>query len=183
MKEDKQHAWIEKGYELVAQHGFNHLAVEVIARAMQKSKSSFYHYFGEMEVFKEALLAYHLQRAQLFTQDVSACTNVQPELIQVLLAYQIDVFFHKQLHIHRAESIYKNCIDRVFELNETSLTHKWIEYFDLHHKRLFARTFHRFITEHFCLLITQESYTATWITQYLQELTTMLLQLKAGDPS
>ena len=181
MKGKKRQAWIEEGYKLVARTGFEGLGVESISRSMNKSKSSFYHYFGEMEVFREELLHFHLSRAVGFGRDISACKNVRPELVDVFLDYQTDIFFHKQLHINRDYPSCKKCIDKVYEVHEKPLVEKWIDYFGLSHKKMFAKTFHRFMTEHFCLLIVYETYNREWILNYLKGLYQMLQQLKAGD--
>ena len=47
--------WIIKGYELFANKGSLGLKVEVISKAVNKSKSSFYHHFADIEVFLELL--------------------------------------------------------------------------------------------------------------------------------
>lgn len=57
--------WVEAGYQLFAEHGPKGLKVEVIARHVKKSKSSFYHHFSDLEVFTEELLFFHCVLALL----------------------------------------------------------------------------------------------------------------------
>lgn len=56
--------WIKAGYYVFGRKGPNGLNVELLAKRVKKSKSSFYYYFGDMESFQEALLAYHLERVK-----------------------------------------------------------------------------------------------------------------------
>ncbi|MEM9822482.1 MAG: TetR/AcrR family transcriptional regulator [Bacteroidota bacterium] len=181
MKGQKKQEWIEKGYELVAKDGFNCLGVELMAKVVNKSKSSFYHYFGDLDGFKEELLKHHLTSSHYFAQRVAQCKNIHPETLEVLLEHQTDVFFHKQLRINRGDLGFEQYIEKVFEIYEMAIVDKWIAYFDLQKKTLFVRTFNRFITEHFCLLITQESYTYDWLANYVQQLAEMLQQMKAEE--
>ncbi|MFT6210701.1 MAG: AcrR family transcriptional regulator, partial [Bacteroidia bacterium] len=51
---------------MVAYSGFGSISIESISRQVGKNKSSFYHHFGDTEVFKDELLTYHLLRAEQF---------------------------------------------------------------------------------------------------------------------
>ena len=43
---EKRKEWIEKSYTLVAEKGYESLNINSISRLVGKSKSSFYHHFG-----------------------------------------------------------------------------------------------------------------------------------------
>ncbi|NQZ48466.1 MAG: TetR/AcrR family transcriptional regulator, partial [Erythrobacter sp.] len=62
-KKDLLLPWIKAGYTLFAEEGPQGLKVEVIARRVNKSKSSFYHHFADLEVFTEFLLDHHLKQS------------------------------------------------------------------------------------------------------------------------
>ena len=51
MNKEGSKIWIVKGYELFAIYGFKGLKVETISREVGKKKSSFYHYFVDMDNF------------------------------------------------------------------------------------------------------------------------------------
>ena len=53
--------WIQEGYFVFGRKGPNGINIELLAKKLKKSKSSFYHYFGDLETFQEALLDYHLE--------------------------------------------------------------------------------------------------------------------------
>ncbi|MFT6731800.1 MAG: AcrR family transcriptional regulator, partial [Glaciecola sp.] len=45
---ERRKEWIERAYALVAEDGFECLSVNSISRLVGKSKSSFYHHFGDL---------------------------------------------------------------------------------------------------------------------------------------
>jgi AcrR family transcriptional regulator len=51
MHNDKKDTWIQAGYALFAEQGPSALKIEVLAKMVGISKSSFYHYFADLEVF------------------------------------------------------------------------------------------------------------------------------------
>ena len=73
--------WLEIGYSIFSAEGPKGLRVEVIARAMGKSKSSFYHHFGDLEGFVNTLLNYHEERGNIIAKRAQACTKNGPRLI------------------------------------------------------------------------------------------------------
>lgn len=181
MNEHKKQEWIEKGYVLVAENSFEYLSVNTICRAVAKSKSSFYHYFGDLEGYKDALVAYHLDRAHGFAEKINGCTTIQPDLIEVLMEYQTDIFFYKRLLIYRDKATYKSYNQKVFELYEHAVLDKWAVYFELHNRKIFVSKFNKFLTEHFLMSISLETYTYDWIKNYLVEITEMVYQMRKGD--
>ena len=96
MAKEYVQTWILAGYALFAAEGPKGLKIEVMAKMVNKSKSSFYHYFGELELFKDELMAYHLERAYDFANQIKSCNNIHPGLIEVMMDYKIDIFFYKQ---------------------------------------------------------------------------------------
>ena len=89
MNERKKQEWVEIGYVLVAENGFESLSVNGICRMVAKSKSSFYHFFGELALFKEELMNHHLERSYGFANQIKCCENILPDLIEVLMDYKI----------------------------------------------------------------------------------------------
>lgn len=166
-----------EGYRKVSEEGVSSLTVESISRAIQKNKSSFYHYFGDLEVFESELLAYHLERTRAFAQEVGACETILPGLIKVFLAYKTDIFFHQQLRFNRENPTYKVCFEQVFRMFEEAVMDTWIQFLGLEQKKGLARTFLHFISENFLLKITQETFTEDWLKAYIEEVVTLLQRM------
>ena len=180
MKENKKLEWIEEGYRLVAEHGFKSINIESIARAIGKNKSSFYHYFGDTEIYQSELLDYHLERSETFANQVSRCKNMKPDLVNIFVDHKTDLFFHKWLRINRANPEYKKCFERVFENYENAILEEWANFLGLEQQRLFAQTFLHLIAENFLLQITWETYNYDWLSKYLDEISDVLQQMNSA---
>jgi len=173
MNNPKRQEWITQGYELVAIHGFKGINVEQIARSMQKNKSSFYHYMGDWELFEEALLEEHKKLAGPFAEKARACENVLPDMINLFLEHKTDIFFHKQLRIHRQKPAYKACFQQAYSLFEEAILDKWIAFLGMQQQPLLAAKILTLVSDNFLLRITQEEYSYEWMVEYMQEVAGM----------
>ena len=162
---------------MVSELGFKSLNIESLARSLDKNKSSFYHYFGDLEIFESELLDHHLELARGFAEEVAACENIRTDMINVFVEHKADLFFHKRLRINRSNPAYKKCFEKVFDLYENAILDQWSEFLGLQNQRMFARTFLRLITENFLLQITQDSFTHEWLDNYLREVAGVLQQM------
>ena len=73
MTENKD-IWIKTGYEIFALSGENGLKIEVLAKKVGISKSSFYHHFADLEIFIAYLLKFHLHQSEVMA-DKEQITN------------------------------------------------------------------------------------------------------------
>jgi AcrR family transcriptional regulator len=169
--------WIEKGYEMMAMEGSGSLRVEVLSRVIGKNKSSFYYHFGGMEAFEQALLAYHMECVDQMAEKIQQCQNIRPDLFHLFLAHQTDLFFHKQLRIHRDNAIYQACFTDAFSKIETAMLPQWGSFFGLSEQHFFARVFLGLIAENFLLQITPQTLSYDWLNQYLKYIHSFWLQL------
>jgi AcrR family transcriptional regulator len=175
---EKRKEWIERAYALVAEDGFERLSVNSISRLVGKSKSSFYHHFGDLELFKTDLLDYHVKQVNIFSGKISKSDNIYPSLIHVFVEHQSDIFFHKQLRIHRRNPTYKKHIENIFQVYENAVLEQWNIHFSLNHQKLFSKKLIRFISEHFFLSITYEEYTFDWLKNYLNQIFDLIQHMK-----
>lgn len=161
--------WIEKGFEIVAYNGFDALNIESLSKAISKNKSSFYHYFGSLDVFTTELLNYHTDYSKIFSQKASDAEKLIPDVIHVFLEEKNHIFFHKQLQIKRENPEFKACFERVFDINQKVLADKFEEFFELD-SRVYLKNFMGLIFENFLMNITPETYSYQWIEKYLREM-------------
>jgi len=181
MKNQKKQEWVKEGYQVVGKTGFNTINIESIAFALKKSKSSFYHYFGDKAIFEVELLNYHLDRVEAFSQEVTKCESIRPDYINLLLAYKSDILFHKQLRLNRNKPNHKKCFEKANGLYSLAALDLWVDFFGLAQNRFFVQTFLHFFTENFLLQISPENYTYSWLNNYVEELYYMLKQLKSSQ--
>ena len=74
--------WIETGYSLFAHDGLEGIHIEKIARALDLNKSSFYHFFGTLEVFHEQLVLHHYNMIDLAMKDGEGAQSLDPDTSQ-----------------------------------------------------------------------------------------------------
>ncbi|WP_298427597.1 TetR/AcrR family transcriptional regulator [uncultured Kordia sp.] len=97
----KQILWIVTGYKICSTDGFGGLKIEQIAKTVGISKSSFYHYFANIECFIEDLLDYHFEQCAILASKENNCKQIHPDLINILVEHKTDLLFHRQLRVNR----------------------------------------------------------------------------------
>mgnify|MGYP001796156014 CR=1 FL=1 len=175
---DKAKDWIVKSYYLVAEQGVDSLSVNLIARTVGKSKSSFYHYFGDLEMFKVALLDHHLRQSENFAAEINNCEHVFPDIINTFISRKIDLLFHKQMRVKRKDPIYKPYIEKTYKLVENAAMDLWTAHFGLDNQKLFSRKLFEFVSEHFLFSMTIDNFDAEWLTEYLQKIGELLYDMR-----
>ena len=183
MNQDITQPWLLAAYRLFAQDGPKGLKIEVLAREVGKSKSSFYHHFADMEVFTERLLGYHLERARLIAQQEAACRNVVPDLMNVLLEVKQDLLFNRQLRVHRHVPAFRECFEAASEKVGGAIAQIWAEMLGLADDSALAQVVLKLSFENFCLQITDETLTHSWLLRYVQELSAMVRALQNRQPA
>lgn len=168
MKTKKAVEWITQGYKVMAMKGSSGLNVEAIARAIQKNKSSFYYYFGTMEVFEATLLEYHIERVHELAAAIKKCQSIRPDLFHVFINYQTDLFFHKQLRVHREKESYRLCFEQAFAQIEAAMLPQWAAFLGLENQQFFANAFLQLVAENFLLQITPPTFDYAWLDDYLR---------------
>ena len=131
----------------------------------------------KLELFKDALLAYQIERAHGFANQINDCQNIRPELIEVLLDYKTDIFFYKHFLLYRDKLTVEKHHEKAFKLYENAVLDKWADYFELKDTGVFVRKFNKFLSEHFLLSISLDTYTHDWVENYIIELLDMVREM------
>ena len=107
--------WIEKGYEHFALYGQENLSINKISREIGSSRASFYHHFGDIEVFIEELLDMHWEINQQFCSiGTQKCKKLFPDLYLLLEQYPIPLKFSKQLFLNRNIPAYNYLFMKIY---------------------------------------------------------------------
>ena len=161
----------------MAKDGINSINIESISRRVNKNKSSFYHYFGDLGSFESELLNYHIQQAEAFSKKITECEKIKPDVIKVFIEYKTDLLFHKQLRINRENPEYQRCFERAFKELEVAFIDKWAGFLGLNDRKLFAAAFLQLIAENFLLQITEYTFDYDWLDRYLDSIYVILQQM------
>ena len=162
--------WIEVGYEIFSREGMNGLKIESMARAVGISKSSFYHHFADIIIFRDYLLRYHTKRAKIIAAEENQCANIDPELITVLVNAKIDLLFNKQLRINRKIPEYQACLKESTKYIGDSFIRVWAKDLGLGNKIQLASDFLELSTENFFIQLNEDTINSDWLSNYFQNL-------------
>lgn len=181
MKSAIKQPWITIGYELFAQEGPKGLKIEVLARKMNKNKSSFYHLFADIEIFISELLEHHIEQSKAIAQQSSLCQNIHPDLIQVLFNIKEDILFNKHLRIHRDNPAYNKCIVDAYKIIKDGMLPILIEVLELSSKKQLASQIFDLAIDNFYLQSTDKNLTNEWLSNYFNEIIKMISAMKISN--
>ena len=99
--------WIEKGYEHFALYGPENLSINKISKEIGSSRASFYHQFGDNDIFIDELLEMHWQICQQFISvGKKEYKKLFPDLYLLLAKNPIPLQFNRQIFINRRKPVY-----------------------------------------------------------------------------
>lgn len=173
---NKKREWIDEGYRAFADEGPNGLIIEVISRKINKSKSSFYHHFVDLEGFTESLLEYHIEKSKVITKVIQSSNNMVPDILNLFLSIKQDILFNRQLRIHRHIPIFKECLEQSHQPVENALLNIWANELGLSNKNL-ARIMLNLVVENFYLCVTAETFNSEWLLNYLEGIHIMIREI------
>jgi AcrR family transcriptional regulator len=176
----KEQIWIEAGYQTFAFEGPQALRIEKLAKTIQKNKSSFYHFFSDLEVFTERLLDFHLIQAKVMSDKESNAQN-ETELTQIILEHKLDLLFNRQLRIHRDNPGFQACFIKVNEISLPGFMPIWEKVIDLNENNDLAQLVLMLSIENFFLQITDETLNSSWIASYFEKIREMVKLFKSTN--
>lgn len=174
VKEKAIQPWIEAGYEIFSIHGPEALKIEHLARITATSKSSFYHHFADMEIFREFLLQHHLERAEVISAKAKLCKSLDPDVLQLLADNKADILFNRQLRIYRQSIAFQLCFERAHSLVSNEFIHLWTEWIGMDAKPDVAANVFKVTTDLFYQRLTNENLTYEWLHTFIREIKTFL---------
>ena len=127
--------WIEKGYEHFALYGPDNLSINKLSKKIGSSRASFYHHFGDIEIFIDELLDMHWQINQRFCAvGALECKKYLPDVYLLLEQYPIPLQFSKQLFLHRNKPAYNLLFIKTYDAAaQTFILKLFSKQFDLHY--------------------------------------------------
>jgi AcrR family transcriptional regulator len=124
-KDNTRQVWIENGYEHFALCGPDNLSINKLSKAIGFSRASFYHHFGDIDVFIEDLLSHHWQIALQFNKlGKENCTKLFPDLYDILEQNPIPLQFSLQLFHHRSYPAYNYLFLKTYQATAKSFALK-----------------------------------------------------------
>lgn len=167
---EKTETWIAKGYETFALLGEKGLVIEQLAKEVGKSKSSFYHYFADLDIFIERLLVHHLTKSSIIAEKERKAKEINPDLINILIEHKTDLLFNRQLRINSNKSNFKDTLTKSSKIIGTDFIKLWLDDSKLKLTSNQAESIFELAMENFFLQINQENINKEWLTSYFDNL-------------
>lgn len=167
---DHKNIWILSGYETFALKGPSGIKIEPLAKKISKSKSSFYHFFADLEIFIEELLQYHLTQSRIIAQKELQAKNINPDLIDIIVSHKIDLLFNRQLRINRDNKSYSEVLMKSNEIIGNAFVLLWIKDLNIKLSRIQLEAIFELALENFYLQINSENLNHKWLTAYFNSL-------------
>jgi AcrR family transcriptional regulator len=99
---DSKTKWLSIGYQHFALYGPDQMSINQISKEINASRTSFYHHFGDIEIFVEDLLRMHLIAIEKFIDAGKVrCKQLYPDLFDLLTEYPTELKFNIQLFHNR----------------------------------------------------------------------------------
>lgn len=175
--------WLEKGYEHFALCGPENLSVNKISKEIGSSRASFYHYFGDVDVFIEELLDMHWQNGEDFNSaGIESCKRLFPDLYNLLEKIPIPLQFSRQLFLNRHIPAFNYMFHKMYSSHSHSfLMTLFAEQFGLHQKTEIIYNLWVTIGESWYSRLDPDNLSAEKMQQLAEEIINSVLKFMASD--
>ncbi len=170
MVKDNKDIWIKSGYETFAVLGEIGLKIEPLAKKVGKNKSSFYHYFADLSIFIDELLAYHIEQSKVIAQKEQAAKNIDPALINIIVEHKIDILFNRQLRINSEQKRFQIILDKSNEIVGNAFVMLWVRDLDLRLNQNQLESIFELALENFYLQVNLKNLNHEWLFNYFTNL-------------
>ena len=164
--------WLKEAYAQFARYGRDSLKVDSLASLVGKSRSSFYHLFGDMEEFMHDLLDYHWERSKIFAEELKTIDTFYPGFAKLLEKNKDWAFFHINCSMQRDKDNYcARQFQKVTELIENNITLLWARTIGLDSLPVAkTRELYRVMREIIFARMDYDTYSAEFLDQEMKQL-------------
>jgi AcrR family transcriptional regulator len=129
---DGREIWLSTAHAQFARHGESTLKIDSLAQLVGKSRSSFYHLFGDMEEFFDALIVYDLQITKQFQKETKDLDAFFPDFANIMVKYKDMLFFNKQLFLgSKTNEKFNDAWEEVTKYTDNKTEELWMKLFNL----------------------------------------------------
>lgn len=167
---ENKDTWIQVGYKLFALEGHSAIKVERIAKKVGISKSSFYHYFADLDTFTAILLEHHLRQSHVLAEKERNAPHIFPELVDILVEHKMDLLFSRELRVHRTNKLFAATLQQSNAIIGDSFVLVWLRELNMQLSKTQLNGIFELALENFFLQINKDNLNHRWLTDYFQNL-------------
>lgn len=155
---------------MFALSGQGGLKIEPLAKKVGKSKSSFYHYFADLDLFIDDLLKHHIDQSYIIADKEKNANNIDPELINILVAHRLDLLFNRQLRINQNIKSFSDTLIQSNKIVGDAFVKVWVKDLSLQLSQKQIQSIFTLALENFFLQINADNLNNKWLTDYFVNL-------------
>lgn len=122
---DNRQKWIKSGYNLFGEIGAEALNIEKLSTLVGLNRSSFYHYFGDLETYEAALLNFHVEKYEIFWHVIKDYERFEQLFDDEVFEHKDALAFQRQLMINESVERYKKCSNDARKHTEQKTFELW----------------------------------------------------------
>jgi AcrR family transcriptional regulator len=158
--------WIETGYQLFSQEGIPGIQIERMSRILGLNKSSFYHYFGTLEIFLDRLITHHHNHVELLVSDIKKADFFDPDLLNTLIQRQVTVMVQVQLKNSKSNSTLLAIGKIIEEQIDQAILPVWANYIGIPQNSGLAYKYLECVRDAFYTRISFEQFTYCFLHEF-----------------
>jgi AcrR family transcriptional regulator len=150
-------AWINAGYDLFAQEGYDGIQIERLARIIDMNKSGFYHYFGDRDTYFKHLMQHHLNNADRLVDAVQSMHSFVPDYIQFLMHFSTPILVHKQLVRESHHPLFTTTFIEGNKKVDPTILPLWANFIGMREDPVLASRFFEFFRDMFFVRVNKQN--------------------------
>jgi AcrR family transcriptional regulator len=162
--------WIDAGYAMFSKNGPVGIKVDLLAKAVGKSRSSFYHHFADVEIFMDEVLKHHMRRAVTVAEKTKHCKAMEPDFLLLIIEEKDYILFNRQLRMNRHVEEYKNAFEASMALVFTHSMPLWCSMMGIENNADVARNSYGITADVLFHRLTEENFKLPWLKGFMQEI-------------
>jgi hypothetical protein len=179
-KEKTSEKWLEMGYDLFAHEGPDGIHVERIARILNLNKSSFYHFFGTMEIFYEHLMVHHYNAMQLALDECKSAQTFDPEYLNTAIKHKVAFMAQVQLNQHKSNPVFTQAHQKINQKIDQSIGEIWNKYQTVAYKGHPYLLYLGFVRDAFYARVTFANFNYNFLRALLTEAKAIVHEIQFG---
>ena len=173
MTSSSKEIWIKPGYEIFALLGKCELKIEKLAKMVGKSKSSFYHFFADLDLYIDCLLEHHIEQSYIIAGKEQKANKVDPDIINILVDHKVDMLFNRQLRINQNVKSFSDTLKQSNKIVGDAFIKVWVKDLDLKLTPNQIEGIFSLALENFFLQINTDNLNKSWLSAYFENLKTI----------
>jgi AcrR family transcriptional regulator len=175
--------WVETGYNLLAINGPEGVHIETIARTLEANKSSFYHFFGTLEIFYDELMLHHHNKIDIALNDCQDSQSLDPDYLNCMVVHKVAFMVQVQLNRHKKIPSFSKAYSLVNQKIDKSVLLLWNKHLGLFDNDNLSLLYLSFVRDAIYSRINFETFNYPFLHDIAVEAKKIIEEIRQGKTS